>query len=111
VEWEHNQLGLGWFIRLPERRWSPSIWKDGDLAGFNSYIAFLPSPNPGTAASQAGVFVLANADGITDTQTNDGIEVVCSIANDLLLIMQGQTPLVDKSVYPMADLLSPRRQA
>jgi len=77
VEWEHNQLGLGWFIRLAEPGWSPSIWKDGDLAGFNSYIAFLPSPNPGTVASQAGVFVLANADGITDIQTNDGIEFNC----------------------------------
>jgi CubicO group peptidase (beta-lactamase class C family) len=110
VKWADNELGLGWFVRPAEPRWSPSIWKDGDLDGFNSYIAFLPSTKPGTVASQAGVFVLANADGITNTQTKDGTEVVCSIANDLLLIMQRQVPLVDKSVYPMADLLSRRRQ-
>ena len=57
VEWGNNQLGLGWFIRLGEKGWLPSIGKDGDLDGTNSNIAFLPSPNPGTIASQAGVFV------------------------------------------------------
>ncbi len=109
VVWGDNQLGLGWFIRLVETGWAPSIWKDGDLDGFNSYIAFLPSPNPGTVASQAGVFVLVNADGITNTQTNDGTEIVCTIANDLLLMMQGQVPLADKSLYPRADLHRRRR--
>jgi hypothetical protein len=88
-----------------------SRWSAPCQSGFNSYIAFLPSPKPGAVASKAGVFVFANADGITETQTNDHTEVVSTIANDLPLIMQGQPPLVDKSVYPMADLLSRRRQA
>ena len=78
----------------------PTVWKDGGLEGFNSYIAFLPSSDPGSAPSQAGVFVLVNADSITE----NGVEIVAVIANDLLLIMQGQEPPADKSKYPRADL-------
>ena len=75
------------------------IWKDGDLDGCNSYIAFLRSPDPGNTPSQAGVFVLVNADGIVDDQD---IDVAASIANDVLSLMQGQEPPADKSRYPSA---------
>jgi serine-type D-Ala-D-Ala carboxypeptidase/endopeptidase len=95
-----NNLGLGWFISPGGTGWSPSIWKDGELDGFNSYIAFLPSPSPGSVASEAGVFVLVNASGITENQTNDGTEITAAIANDLLQMMQCQTPPQDKSLYP-----------
>jgi D-alanyl-D-alanine-carboxypeptidase/D-alanyl-D-alanine-endopeptidase len=61
---DRYELGLGWFI-YPERPGSPaSICKDGELDGFASCLAFLPSPDPGNVASQAGAFVLVNADGI-----------------------------------------------
>jgi len=100
-----DQLGLGWFINPAENGWVPTVWKDGGLEGFNSYIAFLPSPDPGSTPSQAGVFVLVNADSITE----NGVEIVAVIANDLLLIMQGQEPPADKSKYPRADLRRPRK--
>jgi D-alanyl-D-alanine-carboxypeptidase/D-alanyl-D-alanine-endopeptidase len=89
-------LGLGWFIG-PEGDGRPaSICKDGELDGFASYIAFLPSSDPGKVASQAGAFVLVNADGIT----KDGNDIAPVITNDLLLCMQGEKPPADKSVYP-----------
>ncbi len=100
VKWGTNQLGLGWFINPAGTNWSASIWKDGGLAGFGSYIGFLPSSNPGVVASQAGAFVLVNAGGVTDSQNNNGVEIACALTNDLLLIMQGETPPADKSVYP-----------
>jgi serine-type D-Ala-D-Ala carboxypeptidase/endopeptidase len=98
--WGTTQLGLGWFI-TPGSADSPgSVWKDGGFAGTNTYITFLPSDAPGSASSQAGVFVLLNAGGITSDFTNDGPEVSAAIANDLLAMMQGQTPQADKSRYP-----------
>jgi serine-type D-Ala-D-Ala carboxypeptidase/endopeptidase len=98
VKWnDWNQLGLGWFINPAGPNWSASIWKDGGIDGFNSYIAFLPSTNPGIIPSEAGAFVLVNADGMLD---DNGVEVPGALANDLLLIMQGQAPPADKSVYP-----------
>jgi hypothetical protein len=60
----------------------------------------LPSPDPGVTPSPAGVFVLLNAEGITDTQEKEGVPIAVALANDLLLIMQGQTPPTDKSHYP-----------
>jgi D-alanyl-D-alanine-carboxypeptidase/D-alanyl-D-alanine-endopeptidase len=99
------QLGLGWFISAEEVGYPASIWKDGALDGFNSYMAFLPSRDPGVEASRAGVFVLVNADGMTDP---DGVEVACALANDILLIMQGEAPLADKSLYP-SSLRAPAR--
>ncbi len=104
VEWDGTQLCLSWFLTSASSGQSAALWKDGDLDGFNSYIAFLPSDAPGTTASQAGVFALVNADGL---EGKGGGEVVATIANDLLLIMQGQAPPEDKSRYPMAAL---RRQ-
>ena len=68
-------------------------------------MALLPSSDPGVEASRAGVFVLVNADGITDP---DGVEVACALANDILLIMQGEAPLADKSLYP-SSLRGPAR--
>jgi D-alanyl-D-alanine-carboxypeptidase/D-alanyl-D-alanine-endopeptidase len=90
------ELGLGWFISPKGCGRPASICKDGELDGFASYIAFLPSSDPGKAASQAGAFVLVNADGIT----KDGKDIALVIANDLLLCMQNQEPPADKSVYP-----------
>src|SRR5262249_2432519 len=68
-----NRLGLGWFIN-PARE-SASVFKDGALFSFGSYIAFLPSPNPGVVPSQAGAFALVNADGLTATQMPDGTAI------------------------------------
>jgi serine-type D-Ala-D-Ala carboxypeptidase/endopeptidase len=96
----HTRLGLGWFISPGGNSSSASVFKDGDLHGFGSYIAFLPSPDPGVTPSQAGVFVLLNAEDITDTQEDKGVPVAVALAHDLLLIMQGQTPPTDKSHYP-----------
>jgi D-alanyl-D-alanine-carboxypeptidase/D-alanyl-D-alanine-endopeptidase len=106
VTWGGTKLGLGWFINEPDSSTGAagSVWKDGGLDGFNSYIAFLPSTNPGTVASDAGVFVLVNGSGITGDHTNNGTEVAMVIANDLLYIMQGLTVPEDKSIYPGADL-------
>lgn len=95
-----TRLGLGWFISPGGNSSSASVFKDGDLHGFGSYIAFLPSPDPGVTPSQAGVFVLLNAEGITDTQEDKGVPIAVALAHDLLLIMQGQTPPTDKSHYP-----------
>jgi hypothetical protein len=68
-------------------------------------MAFLPSLDPGRDASQAGVFVLVNAEGITDV---DGVELASALANDTLLIMQGESPLPDKSSYPSSARIAPR---
>jgi serine-type D-Ala-D-Ala carboxypeptidase/endopeptidase len=95
-----NHLGLGWFIHPADADCSGSIFKSGRLDGFSSYIAFLPSAEPGAIPSQAGAFVLVNADGITHTQTRDGQEIAFVLTNDLLCIMQGKKPPADKSVYP-----------
>jgi CubicO group peptidase (beta-lactamase class C family) len=112
IKFGNNQLGLGWFISPPGINPSGSIWKDGDLDGFNSYIALLPSPGtPGVDPSQAGVFVLVSADGITGNQQNNGIEVPAALANDILLMMQGITPPADKSVYPRVAGCRRRRAA
>jgi D-alanyl-D-alanine-carboxypeptidase/D-alanyl-D-alanine-endopeptidase len=93
-----SQLGLGWFIQK-----GGTIFKDGELDGFNSYMAFIPSSEPGKQPSQAGVFVLTNASVFKDP---DGMEAVVSIANDLLLLMQGQEPSKDRSLYGRASFAS-----
>ena len=107
--WGNTQLGLGWFITPGGSDQPGSVWKDSDFAGTNSYIAFLPSDAPGSTPSQAGVFVLLNAGGITGDQTENGVEVSAAIANDLLTIMQGQTPPADKSRYPRS-VVWPRKK-
>jgi D-alanyl-D-alanine-carboxypeptidase/D-alanyl-D-alanine-endopeptidase len=85
------QLGLGWFINPACANCSGSISKDGEDPGFSSYIAFLPSAKPGTIPSQAGAFVLVNA---------DSFPAAAAVANDVLRIMQNKSPLADKSLYP-----------
>ena len=55
---------------------------------------------PGVDSSQSGVLILGIADGTTGDQQNGGIEVPMTLANEILLIMQGVTPPADKSVYP-----------
>lgn len=95
-----NQLALGWFIREDLNKNPTCLWKDGELDGFNSYMAFLPSDEPGNRPSEAGVFVVTNASAFVDRGQT---EVIVSIANDLLLIMQGHEPPEDKSVYGRAS--------
>jgi|SRR5215831_3147231 len=92
-----DQLGLGWFITPATGERSASINKDGDLDGFSSYIAFLPSANPGTVPSQAGAFVLVNGMGITDDQTKGGKQIVRAVVEEILKYMQGKAPLAGKS--------------
>jgi D-alanyl-D-alanine-carboxypeptidase/D-alanyl-D-alanine-endopeptidase len=99
------QLGLSWFISstsdLPP---GGAVWKDGEITGTNTFIEFLPwapppsSPDaPGSPTpSQAGVFVMTNCDSLS----LGGTEVVATLANDVLITMQGQTPPADKSRYP-----------
>jgi serine-type D-Ala-D-Ala carboxypeptidase/endopeptidase len=97
-----NELGLGWFKNPPSDRGPASVFKDGGLFSFGSYIAFLPSTDPGVAPSRAGAFALVNADGITDTQTPDGTEITTVLVNDLLRMMLGEEPPTDKTSYPQA---------
>jgi D-alanyl-D-alanine-carboxypeptidase/D-alanyl-D-alanine-endopeptidase len=106
--WGTTQLGLGWFITPASGSAPGVVWKDGDLDGCGTYIAFLQSDNPGTDPSQAGAFVLVNGGNMTGDQKNSGDEIAMVLANDLLLIMQGQTPLADKSKYPRSVVLRPR---
>jgi len=89
-------LGLGWFLSSPSI-FPPGglVWKDGDITGTNTYINFLPWVDTGKS-SKAGVFVLTNCDSLQ----LGGIEVVATLANDVLLTMQGVTPPADKSNYP-----------
>ncbi|SFK74081.1 serine hydrolase domain-containing protein [Methylocapsa palsarum] len=100
VTWEGNRLGLGWFIS-PQQ-----VWKDGDLDGFSSYIAFVPSADPGAVASQAGAFVLVNGDGVTDSQ---GLDVAASLTNSLLNFMVPAER--DQSAYPSSIVNRSRRRA
>lgn len=60
-----SELGLSWFLTTVQTSSGPMdiVWKNGGLAGFTSYITFLPSPNPGKEPSGAGVFVMSNSNG------------------------------------------------
>jgi len=106
--WGTTQLGLSWFITPATATTSGVLWKDGDLDGCGSFIAFLQSGNPGTVPSEAGVFVLVNGGDMTGDQKNSGNEIAMVLANDLLRIMQGQTPPADKSQYPRSVTLTPK---
>ncbi|WP_029004234.1 serine hydrolase domain-containing protein [Azorhizobium doebereinerae] len=92
-----DQLGLAWFLTPASDTTFATVWKDGDLPGFSSYIAFLPSETPGVAPAPGGVFVLSNTEGMTDS---NGTEICASLANDILYLMQGLTPPDDKTAYP-----------
>jgi len=105
LAFDEYQLGLSWFLS-PSSTDFPvgAVWKDGEITGTNTFIEFLPwvtppslpdsssSPTP----SQAGVFVMTNCDSLL----LDDNEVVATIANDVLITMQGMTPPADKSRYP-----------
>jgi len=89
----NSQLGLAWFLSTITSRNGnqiQTVWKDGGLAGFSSYISFLQSPSPGITPSEAGVFVLTNSSG----------PAVYSIANDLLFYMSSLDAPDEKSAYP-----------
>lgn len=94
-----DQLGLSWFLAPPTSKLPlGTVWKDGEISGANTYIAFLPwvtaaLPFP---SSEAGVFVLTNCSALTSS----GIEITAAIANDVLTTMQGGIPSPDKSNYP-----------
>ncbi len=82
------RLCPGWFLS-PLDAPTPTLQKDGGLPGWNSFIQFLQSDAPGTTPSQAGVFVLINASGIT---APGGGEVAAALAGDVLALMQGHAP-------------------
>jgi D-alanyl-D-alanine-carboxypeptidase/D-alanyl-D-alanine-endopeptidase len=88
-----DHLGLGWFISPPNANGPGLINKDGDLDGFASYIAFLPSTNPGVVPSQAGAFVLVNAFGLTKKQLGKDVQIAEALTKDILSIMQGRNTL------------------
>lgn len=67
----------------------------GPVPSIRMYINFLPWVDAGKP-SKAGVFVLTNCDSLQ----LGGNEVVATLANDVLLTMQGVTPPEDKSNYP-----------
>jgi D-alanyl-D-alanine-carboxypeptidase/D-alanyl-D-alanine-endopeptidase len=92
VTGDGDQLGLGWFISPASDGGPALVNKDGSLDGFASYIAFLPSDQPGTAPSRAGAFVLVNALGIKVNYLDKEVEVAEALAKDLLRIMQGKPP-------------------
>ncbi len=98
-----TQLGLGWFISPAVDALPATVWKDGGLPGFTSYIAFMPYESPGQKdyTSPAGVFVLANASQAYDAYMQEAAAV---IAHAVLFLMQGQDPPADTSVYRTADL-------
>jgi D-alanyl-D-alanine-carboxypeptidase/D-alanyl-D-alanine-endopeptidase len=95
------QLGLGWFIRPAAANDPGLILKDGAHEGFNSYIGFLPSAKAG-CPSDAGAFVLVNADGIRDA-LDDTLEMPVGVTNDLLRLMQ-KKPLANRAAYPRVVL-------
>lgn len=92
-----NQLGLSWFLANSSGPYSKykSVWKNGGLSGFSSFITFLPSPSPGSTPSPAGVFVLTNSQGLYNAYPNssDTLEMTAAIAYSVLNVMQGLQPL------------------
>ena len=108
--WQGTQLGLGWFINGPDADSAGSIWKDGGLDTTTTYIAFLPSADPGQTPSSAGVFVMMNGGEMTYNQKNDGDELSAALANDILRAMQGLLPLEDKSRYARSVFPRPKKK-
>jgi len=97
--WPNSQLGIGWFLSTIQPGLGDSyivVWKDGGLGGFSSFICFLQSPDPGQTPSQAGLFILTNADG----------NAVYTIESELMALMTGNSG----AAAPMR-LLSTRKMA
>ena len=84
----NSQLGIGWYLSHVDGL--STAWKDGVVMGFNSYVTFIRSAEPGKIPSAAGVFVLTNSDG----------PAIYEIANDLLFIMTRGYPSFNKWSYP-----------
>lgn len=97
VTYGANQLGLSWFLANTSGPYSKykSVWKNGGLTGFSSFIAFLPSPSPGLQPSPGGVFVLSNSQGLYNAYPNssDTLEMTGAVAYSVLNVMQGLQPL------------------
>ncbi|PNG26515.1 serine hydrolase domain-containing protein [Methylocella silvestris] len=100
VKWGDQSLGLGWFLSPAAGNFPATVWKDGDLEGFRSYIAFAASDQPGVVASDAGAFVLINALGVTVDQTSSGPDLAVALTNDIINLILGQSIPKDKSSYP-----------
>jgi D-alanyl-D-alanine-carboxypeptidase/D-alanyl-D-alanine-endopeptidase len=85
---QHSQLGLGWFLtNVPTKEGGLEIiWKDGGYPGFSSFMTLLPSTQPGTVASDAGVFVVTNKSAPVS-----GFAPSAFVAQSLLCSMVGQT--------------------
>src|SRR5262245_15048414 len=88
---QDSQLGLSWFLTTVTTATASLdiVWKNGGLAGFSSYITFLPSPNPGVTPSTAGVFVLTNS-------TNPGVDKLAVLILSLIA-GQGEVAAAAKS--------------
>jgi D-alanyl-D-alanine-carboxypeptidase/D-alanyl-D-alanine-endopeptidase len=97
VTYGANELGLSWFLANTSGPYSnyKSVWKNGGVTGFSSFIAFLPSPSPGTQPSPGGVFVLSNSQGLYNAYPNssDTLELTGAVAYSVLNVMQGLAPL------------------
>lgn len=79
-------LGLGWFITLPVGPNFGSVFKDGSLPGYESYMVFVQWIGTGSPSS-AGVFVLTNSNGLTGG--SPAVPVSQYIAEAVLNIMLG----------------------
>ncbi|KAB0267675.1 serine hydrolase domain-containing protein [Microvirga brassicacearum] len=95
-----DSLGLGWFLTPETTDTFACVWKDGDLAGYSSFMAFLPSSDPGTDASQAGVFFLSNAGGLF----NGDAEISAYISYNVLRIMQGLEQTENSRSFPRSSI-------
>ncbi|MBI6138484.1 beta-lactamase family protein [Serratia plymuthica] len=86
-----SQLCMGWFM-TPASALSPAmLYKDGDLAGANSYLLLIASDAPGQIASPAGVSVMVNVKGLTV----NGTTLATWLAKKVMAIMSGEeTPPV-----------------
>ncbi|MNE93431.1 hypothetical protein D3C80_1912840 [compost metagenome] len=82
---------MGWFM-TPASALSPArLYKDGDLAGANSYLLLIASDAPGQIASPAGVGVMVNVKGLTV----NGTALATWLAKKVMAIMSGEeTPPV-----------------
>lgn len=89
--WGDN-LGVGWFLNQGDHY--DTIWKDGDLNGFSSFMAIAPSTDPGSTTAEAGVFVLTNSNGIVGPASPPAPPpVICSyIAYSVLDFMHQVSP-------------------
>lgn len=87
-----NGLAQGWFIGdvAVGDTTMPTVWKDGALpTGYSSFVNFVQSSAPGTQASQAGVFVLANLENLN---VEDIALYALAVVLDPSTVLPGTTP-------------------